>query len=372
MYETALPGPVVNVPRQEHAAADSGNLAKLLDAIPDELGALSVLSGKHLLSTRHLSPRLILQILRLAARFESGEFDERRPLNGKILSNVFLDSSRSHTRLSFNSAWLRLGGTLLNFEKSIDEVTRTHHAPDEIVELCNNYGDLAVLRTLDSQSFDHMLEYFRVPVINAGSGDDQHPTHALADLYTLFKWRPELMGLQDEPVDPVQIAVFGSPADTRTIRSFLDLVAMFPGAVERVVVFERLEHLFTGGQREELQKAGLNIQTVSEILPVDTNMQAIRKLLPEMDVVYVHHKRPMHATRMDLVEAISHLKADALVFNPHIQTEEFSNHLNDSPRNGYFAQARGAVYVRMALFSLLLGTPCSEVAGAGELVPIEE
>lgn len=94
-----------------------------------------------------------------------------------------------------------------------------------------------------------------------------------------------------------------------------------------------------------------DIQTVSEILPVDTSMQAICKLLPEMDVVYMHHKRPMHVTRMGLVEAISHFKSGTLVFNPHIQTEEFSNHLNDSPRNGNFAQARGAVYVRMALLS---------------------
>ncbi len=135
-----------------------------------------------------------MQLLRQATRFESGEFVDRRPLSGKILSNIFLDLSRNHTRLSFNSAWVQLGGTLLNFERSIDELTSSRNAPDEIAELCNNYGDMAVLRTLD----------------------------------------------------------------------------------------------------------------------------------------------------------------------PHIQTEEFSKRINNSAHNGYFGQARGAVYVRMALFAAVMGAPCSQ------------
>jgi aspartate carbamoyltransferase catalytic subunit len=360
MIVATLPEPVQSISRQEHASADSQNVTAIKNQIPEQQELLASLTGKHIVSARHFSPELVAQILRLAARFELGEFIDRRPLQGKILSNVFLDKSRNHTRLSFNSAWLRLGGTLLNFEKSVDEVTSQRYAPDEIAELCNNYGDITVLRTLESSSFDDMLDYFRVPVINAGNGADQHPTHALADLYTLFKWRPDLMGINGATGKPIQVAIFGEPSQTRTIRSFLDLIGKFPQAIERVVIFERLGRIFSEDQRESLEQAGLNIQTVAELHQRDTDMEALRELLPEMDVVYIHHQRPVHMPRMDIIEAIDHIRDDALVFNPNIQTEEFSKRVNNSKKNGYFAQARGAVHIRMALFSAIMGTRCSD------------
>jgi aspartate carbamoyltransferase catalytic subunit len=363
MYEPVLPGPVQARSRREHVAADPANVAHLKQAIPDEQGLLSQLAGKHLISPRHLSPELMLQLFRIACRFELGEFADRRPLTGRILSNVFLDRSRSHTRLSFNSAWVRLGGTPLNFERSINQVTRTRHAPDEIAELCNNYGDMAVLRTLDAATFSDLLDHFQVPVINAGNGNDQHPTHALADLYTLFKWQPSLMGLHGEVEHPIQVAIFGNPSQTRTIRSFLESLAKFPRAVQRVVVFERLGRLFTEGQREDLEEAGLKIETVAESLPLDPRTKAVRKLLPHMDMVYIHHTRPVNATRMDLVESIAHLKPNGLVLNPQINSNDFAQRVNNSSNNGYFAQARGAVFVLMALFSAIMGTRCTTELG---------
>jgi aspartate carbamoyltransferase catalytic subunit len=360
MIVPTLTYPAAALPRQEHASANSENVTNIKAYISDQQYLLGTLNGAHIVSARHLNPEVITQLLRLAARFELGEFIEQRPLHGKILSNVFLDKSRNHTRLSFNSAWLRLGGTLLNFEKSVEEVINQRYAPDEIAELCNNYGDITVLRTLDATSFEDMLEHFRVPVINAGNGDDQHPTHALADLYTLFKWRPDLMGLHGEVKKRIQVAVFGEPSQTRTIRSFLDLLAKFPQAVERVVIFERVGRIFGDEQRESLENAGIQIQTVAELHPRDTDMEALRDLLPEMDLIYIHHQRPVHIPRMDIIEAIDHMRDDALVLNPNIQMEEFSKRVNNSAKNGYFAQARGAVHVRMALFSAIMGTRCSD------------
>lgn len=353
-----LPGPVARSSHQEHPVAHRRQAAALLERIPQDVATLAQLTGRHVLSLAPMSPELLGQVFRLAARFELGEVAMEHPMRGKILSNVFLDNSHNHTRLSFNSAWLRLGGSLLNFEKSIDEITGHRHAADELAELCSNYGDIAVLRTDEHHhhALEEMVETFRVPVINAGNGHDEHPTNAMTDLYTLFKWRPELLWDETAAATPkMHIGVYGDASRTRTIRSLLLGLVTFRHAIERVVFFQRLDKMFEPGQREALESAGLTIQTVQELLPLDSKMHAYEKLLPEMDVMYVHNLHPSQYTRMELIQGIQYLKPECMVFNPHIQSQEFSDYLNDGPHNAYFAQARGSVFIRMALFSAIMG-----------------
>ena len=238
----------------------------------------------------------------------------------------------------------------------MDQILSRRYAPEEIVELCNSYSDLAVLRTSDTETFQDMLPHFRVPVINAGNGNEEHPSHALADLYLLAKWRPEL--LQEDPPESERFAIgiVGDPSRTRTLRSFLRLLALFPQAVDRVVLLQRLDPGFSEGQREELEQAGLQIQTVRELYTyVTTEMEVARELLPTLDLVYVHNLQHVSVPRMKIVEAEALLRPQTMILNPEHQSEEVANHFNASPHNGYFAQARGSVFVRMALYSAIMG-----------------
>jgi aspartate carbamoyltransferase catalytic subunit len=200
-----------------------------------------------------------------------------------------------------------------------------------------------------------MLPLFRVPVINAGNGHEEHPTHALADLYLLAKWRPKL--LQEDPPESERLAIgiVGDPSRTRTLRSFLRLMALFPRTVSRVVLLQRWDPGFAEGQREELEQAGVQIQTVRELYPKATEMEAVRELIPTLDLLYSHLLQPVQVSRMKIVEAGALLRPHAMILNPEVQTEEVANRFNDSPHNGYFAQARGSVYVRMALYSAIMG-----------------
>ena len=97
------------------------------------------------------------------------------------------------------------------------------------------------------------------------------------------------------------------------------------------------------------------METVADLLPTATDMEVARKILPEIDVVYIHHVRAVRIPRMRLLEADAHLKPDALILNPEVHSEEMAERFNDSPHNGYFAQARGAVFLRMALFASIMG-----------------
>lgn len=360
MTTQELPGPITQSARTEHEVRDPARVAAVVEAIADHREELVRMRDRHVLSMAHFDAPLLKQILRLAGIIEGSGGHTHNPLSGKILSNLFWDNSRSHTRLSFNSAWLRMGGNLLNFEKSIDQITVHRHAPDELAHMCNSYGDIAVLRTLEGQELAEMVDLFEIPVINAGNGENEHPTNAMADLYTLFKWRPDL--LEPETVkEPLQIGVFGHHARTRTIRSFLLALARFPHAVERVVFFERRDNMFVCHEREALEEAGITIQLVEELHPLDSKMKAYKDLVPQLDVVYIHSSTPHQYTRMELIEGMSYLKPNAMVLNPRIQTQVFSDLLNNSSHNGYFTQTRGAVYVRMALFCGILGCdpgPC--------------
>ncbi|MEA3276176.1 MAG: hypothetical protein U9Q81_12980, partial [Pseudomonadota bacterium] len=355
MIDATLPGPDSRNQRQEHSVADPERARLLLQSIPDDPQTLSRLRGRHVLSARHFDAPLLRQLMRLAARYELGELKGTHPLRCKVLSNLFLDRSHCTGRLSFSAAWMRLGGSLLDFERTVEQILSRRYAVDEVIELCNSYSDLTVLRTADAEMLQDMLPRFRIPVINAGDGSGEHPTHAMADLYTLFKWRPALFQ-DDPPADQrLQIAVVGDPSRTRTIRSFLQLLACFPKAVERVVLLQRLEPGFAQGQREELEQSGLRVETTKELFPMATDMEIARELLPSIDLLYMHQLQTVHLPRMQIIEGISLFKPNAMVLNPEIQNEEAAHRLNDSPHNGYFAQARGSVFLRMAVFAAILG-----------------
>jgi aspartate carbamoyltransferase catalytic subunit len=355
MIDSTLPGPDRDQPRQEHLVADPERTRALLDAIPDEPEALARLRGRHVISAGHFDAKLLRQLMRQAARYELGELEGTEPLRGKVLSNLFLDHSQCTGRLSFNAAWLRLGGNLLDFEQTVDRILSRRYAWDEVAELCSSFSELTVLRTADAETFQEMLPHFRIPVINAGDGQGEHPTHAMADLYTLFKWRPGLLEADPPRDQRLQIAIVGDPSRTRTIRSFLRLLALFPQAVERVVLMQRLARGFAEGQREELEEAGLRVDTLDEMCPATGDMEIIWQLMPAIDLIYTHQLYPVRVSRMQVEESIALLKPDAMVLNPEVQNETAAAMLNASRHNGYYAQARGSLFVRMAVFAAVMG-----------------
>jgi len=354
MTATLLPGPDTGAISKEHPVADAERARILLNSIPKYPRVLARLRGRHVISSSHLDAPLLRQLMRLAARYELGELRGTHPMRCKVLSNLFLDRSQGTERLAFNAAWLRLGGSLLDFDSTVEHIMSLRHAPAEIAELCNSYADATVLRTAHPETFHEILPRLRVPVINAGDGQGENPTHAMADLYTLCKWRPAL--LQDNPPadQRLTIAIYGDPSRTRAIRSFLRMIAHFPAAVERVVLVQRLVQGFAEGQREELERAGLRIETVQELYPVATDMEVARSLIPSVDLMYVHQLYTPQVPRLQVVESIELFKPEAMVLSPGMQNEEAAHLLNDSPHNGYFAQARGSVYVRMAVFASIV------------------
>ena len=319
--------------------------ALLLKKIHEDSKPLLDLANQSIVSSRQFDREKLVQLCRLAANYEIKPTPVQRPLTGKILISAFYEPS-TRTRLSFESAWHRLGGDIMSITDPMTTGIAKGETYRDVAEMLSGYGDLVVLRDPGNDAIYEMMQSLRIPVINAGNGTDEHPTQALADLYTLFKWRPELAGDHIDDRHKVCIGIVGVPSRMRTVRSLLLLLSLIHHGIHEVVIISDQAQPFDEGQLEELTGRGLKIRVSS-----DLNTE-----LPHLDVVYINAIVWSGDNYQELgaryrLNRNSPFKKDAIVLHPLARGEELSTDLDETPRNWYFDQARGAVFVRMALLT---------------------
>ena len=323
---------------------------KLLDVIEEDLTPLLDLIQRPVVSASQFTREQLLQLARLAARYETQPQLISRPLTGKILISAFYEPS-TRTRLSFESAWHRLGGDIMSITDPASTGIAKGESLHDIGEMLNHYGDLVVLRDSDRGAVYEMLESLRIPIINAGNGTDEHPTQAMADIYALLKWRPSFCLPDIDAADRIRIGIVGVPGRMRTIHSLLELLALFAGAITEIVIISDEEEPFFPGQQEELETAGLTLRLASDL----------QQELPALDVIYINtiawvgDDYEELGSRYRLVSS-SPFKPDAIILHPLARGNELPRELDETPHNWYFAQARGAVFMRMALLSSMMKT----------------
>ena len=191
-----------------------------------------------------------------------------------------------------------------------------------------------------------MMESLRIPIINAGNGVDEHPTQALADMYAIFKWRKELIEYDLKPDKRASIGIIGVPDRMRTVRSLLLFLSLFPDSWKEIVIISDADTVFSDGQLEELKERGLTIR-------ISTDLD---KELPNLDIIYINaiawvgDSYEEHGVKYKL-DKHSRLKKNAIILHPLARGDELSTDLDNTEHNWYFDQARGAVFMRMALLT---------------------
>lgn len=315
----------------------------LLKSVEADPSPLLDLAYHHVVSARLFTRPQIIQLCRLAADLETKPALLHLPLSGKIMISAFYEPS-TRTRLSFESAWHRLGGDVISItDRSTTGIAKGESFSD-VAEMFSNYGDVVVLRESSESAVYDMMRGLRIPIINAGNGVDEHPTQALSDIYALLKWNPSLADPAHK--GPIRFGIIGLPSRMRTVRSLLLLLRHFAHAIDEIVIISPDKSVFDGGQREELEEAGLRISVAGHLV----------EALPTLDVVYINSIAwvgdSFERLTGDLaLSASSPLKHDAIVMHPLARGEELDTDLDDTPHNWYFAQARGAVFLRMALLA---------------------
>ncbi|HUF73268.1 MAG TPA: aspartate carbamoyltransferase [Gammaproteobacteria bacterium] len=319
----------------------------LLDTIVEDLKPLLELVKRPVVSARQFNHEQLLQLCRLAARFETQPQLITRPLTGKLLVSAFYEPS-TRTRLSFESAWHRLGGDIM----SITDATSTGIAKGEsyadVAQMLNSYGDMIVLRDSNAESIYEMLDVLRIPIINGGNGCDEHPTQALADVYAMLKWNPVAF-TRPSPSTALRLGVIGIPSRMRTVRSLLLLLRHFAASLAEIVIITDDVDPFEPDQLGELEEAGLTIRVTDQF----------EKELPKLDIVYQNAilwvgDNYESVGEKFVLDSKAPLKPSAIVLHPLARGPELSPELDATAHNWYFAQAHGAVFVRMALLGTIL------------------
>ncbi len=337
------------------------------------------LAGRSFAGVDDFSNRELACVLGLASEVDNERSAFAGACRGRIMASLFFEAS-TRTRLSFETAMLRLGGQLV----SAIDVGATSLAKGEtladMARVVGGYADLIVMRHPWEGAARVVADYAGVPVINAGDGGHEHPTQTLCDLYTLQHERGRLQGLR--------IALWGDLKYGRTVHSLAFALARFgativfrpgTGFAAPAHVLSKLATDYGG----ELVRGEVLSQSDGEgVLPVDALYMTPRSphqlaMLPHLsaqleldqgvDALYVTRlqKERMQAQKGDLrpqdypVVDRKLLRRKgferSIVLHPLPRVDELSLEIDSDPRSLYFKQAHQGVPVRMALISLLLG-----------------
>ena len=137
----------------------------------------------NLISIKQLNKLQIFDIVETAYAIENNHIT---PQINKILINVLLEPS-TRTSLSFTSAMYKLNGNVITFNKEYSSINKGETIDDSIKTL-SLLGDILVLRSDNKELIHKIVEQIDIPVINAGNGNEEHPTQALLDFYTIYKY----------------------------------------------------------------------------------------------------------------------------------------------------------------------------------------
>ena len=297
--------------------------------------------GRDVLSMRDFDREQIVALLDECSRFEQVD---RPLLHGKVLGSLFFEPS-TRTRLSFESAMSRLGGTSIGFTDAITSSATKGESLWDTVKVVEGYCDVLVIRHPAEGSARLAAEAARKPVINGGDGSNQHPTQTLLDLYTIRKRAGRL--------DDLRIAFVGDLKFGRTVHSLIRSLALF-GAEMWMVAPEGLglpQHSFS-----DLDEMGAryHVRTSLEDTPADLDILYMTRIQQERFTDAIEYERVKNSYQLDR-EAVERFHDNVVILHPLPRTTELDPALDDHPGAAYFDQAHNGVVVRKTLLATLLG-----------------
>lgn len=266
-------------------------------------------------------------------------------LRGKILGTLFYEPS-TRTRLSFETAMLRLGGQVVGFsDPSSSSVTKGETLKDT-VKIVSSYCDILALRT-PLEGGAHAASLFSsVPVINAGDGSHLHPTQTLTDLFCIRHRAGTLTGLT--------VGFCGDLYNGRTVHSLAKSLArrgctFYFVSAPSLALPEHLKRQF--------------ISLGAKIYECDSLDACIDRL----DVLYMTRTQRERGSQASdalglrlTADKLLRARRELLILHPLPKVDEIAPEVDDDPRAVYFSQAKGGVSVRMALMLRLLERPYTE------------
>lgn len=306
---------------------------------------------RHLLNPLDFTVEEIDELLAVADDIEKDPLKYAHVCDGKKLATCFYEPS-TRTRLSFESAMLSLGGSVLGFSSADSSSAAKGESIADTIRIISCYADICAMRHPKEGSALVASLHSSIPVINAGDGGHQHPTQTLTDLLTIHSLKGRL--------DNLTVGLCGDLKFGRTVHSLINALVRYPNI--KFVLISPPELRVPEYIREDVLKA--NQIEFKELGNLD-------EALPELDILYMTRvQRERFFNEEDYIrlkdcyiltpKKMKLAKEDMFILHPLPRVNEISVEVDKDPRAAYFKQAQYGVYVRMALIMKLLEVkqPC--------------
>ena len=302
------------------------------------------MNTRSVVSILDLSTDEINALMNTADDIDKNPDKYRDKCRNKILSTIFYEPS-TRTRLSFESAMLSLGGSVISTADSKTSSAAKGESISDTVQVISNYADIIAMRHPKEGAPVVAAMKATIPVINAGDGGHFHPTQTLADLLTIRRTKGRLSGLT--------IGLCGDLMFGRTVHSLIEAMLRYPD--NRYVLISPNELRLPDYMRESLSASGAEWR--------ETN--SLESAMPELDVLYMTRvQKERFFNEEDYVrlkdiyildeEKLHTAKKDLAILHPLPRVNEISVSVDNDPRAKYFYQTLCGKQMRMALIMMLL------------------
>ncbi|MDR1271874.1 MAG: aspartate carbamoyltransferase [Clostridiales Family XIII bacterium] len=303
------------------------------------------LKGRDLLEPSDFSEAELSSIFDLADEIIADPGAYTAKGKGKLLAALFFEPS-TRTRLSFESAMLRLGGEVVGFSEAGSSSAAKGESIADTIRTVACYADLIVMRHPKEGSALVGAATSDVPVINAGDGGHHHPTQTLTDMLTIRRRKGKLDGLK--------IGLCGDLKFGRTVHSLIRAMRSYEGTEFCLI------------SPEELRAPGFVIRDILSSSARYTETANMEEVLPQLDVLYMTRvQKERFFNEEDYIRLkdtyiltpgrMEKANSGMIVMHPLPRVNEISTEVDADPRAVYFEQAKNGMYARMALIMKLLG-----------------
>lgn len=299
---------------------------------------------RHLMNPLDFTVEELDQLFVLAGDIEKNREKYAHACDGKKLATCFYEPS-TRTRLSFESAMLNLGGSVIGFSDAGSSSASKGESVSDTIRVISCFADICAMRHPKEGAPMVAASHSSIPVINAGDGGHQHPTQTLTDLMTIRSLKGRLSDFT--------IGLCGDLKFGRTVHSLINALVRYPG----------IRFLFISP--EELRIPDYITDMLKEKnIPYEEKIR-LEDVMGELDLLYMTRvQKERFFNEEDYVRLkdfyildqakMKLAKPDMIVLHPLPRVNEISVEVDDDPRAAYFKQVQYGVYVRMALILTLL------------------
>ena len=298
-------------------------------------------NSKSLVAISDYNKDEILEILNSAADFESSP--NRRTLNGKVVATLFFEPS-TRTRLSFETAVIRLGGSVIGFSDAATSSSSKGETLNDTIRMVSSYADAIVMRHPLEGAARYAAEVSPIPIINAGDGANQHPSQTLLDLYSIKKTQGRLENLN--------ICLVGDLKYGRTVHSLIMAMSHFKPNFKFIAPDElKMPEEY----KLFCRKNGISYTESTELTDnfADADILYMTRVQRErfQDLMEYERVKNVYTLHSNMLE---NSKPNLRILHPLPRVNEINPDVDPNEKAYYFQQAQNGLYIRQAILSKVL------------------